>query len=716
MRLKAALLAGVSLAALASPAHADPILTPLTLTLFAASPVWVSPGLIYAGLQALTVGAFSVGSALLSRQTSKADPNTLSQVTAGAEGPGRYATGRVLLAGKIAFGNTDGYDIWKLMLHCFGVLAAVEEYFYDGRSIVVEADGSVSSPPFGLSSGSFLLIQTKAGDGTETAWSALISAFPDLWTSDHRARGITQSLVRFTNPGTTDDRFSKLLTGGVKTVTALCRVGQFYDPRDDTTDWTLNGVIQCLHWFRQLPGMTDALIDFDDIALVADEGDALVATIGGTTPRCLISGGWDGPLTTDIMLGMLDSAGLEVRTTAAGKYTFAFIADDPDSELTITKSHILDIQYQEGPEGVQRPNTVKLTYFSPERNYETAQIDLTNADWSRNDDEIAVYGDHEQEIALTFCCHAGLAQRLARRKFHMARAASGTLLTDWAGMAAIDKRVISFELDDVGNDGGSIHVKARIDAPRINDADGTVEIPFTVIPEILQTPFSSATDEVAAPPVLPSLQYASELDTPVAPSAATLVQYWGGGAYETRFQCTEVSGAATAEASYRTYTGGLPNAWASMDGVYEGFSGTWYAYEAADLRDAVDFRVRFFNAAGESSYFSPLLAVDPLTIDNTACAAPTVTEGDPDPSELSIIPRGLNVVAVKIEYKVDAGSWIEVTTQNARPIQTLVVNIPTVTPVLLDQIVYWRVTPYTTDGTPGSQATGDYTIPGTGGA
>src|SRR5690606_27125477 len=134
------------------------------------------------------------------------------------------------------------------------------------------------------------------------------------------------------NPGTGNDRFPRLFQGGLKELEALARVGVFYDPRTGTSAWTMNGVLICLHYFRRQPGMRDDLIDFASIGSLATQAEALVPTLTGTAPRCQLSGGWKGPLTSDIVGDMLESAGLEVRHTADGRYTFGFIEDNPSSE------------------------------------------------------------------------------------------------------------------------------------------------------------------------------------------------------------------------------------------------------------------------------------------------------------------------------------------------------------------------------------------------
>ena len=685
MKLKTLLVAGTSLLAMTAHAYA-----------WTAIGNFVISGLLSVGLGGLLSAGTAAAIGLTAVQTigslaltalnfirakpPSADPNTLKNTSKGAEGHGRYAFGRVMMEGKIGFGNTAGYNIHRLVLHCFGPIDAVEEYFYDGRAITVEEDGSVSSPPFARTGGSNLYLRTKSGDGSETAWPQLKADFPSLWTDDHRVAGIGQTLVTFINPGTGSPRFPRLLTGGVKPVKILARVGRAYDPRTDETKWTRNGVLWCAHWISRLPGWSVDMLDWTDIADLADEADALVPVVGGTAPRCTLSGGWEGPLTTDIVLEMLDSAGLEVRETAEGKYTFAWLEDDPATELVMPWSReqegiaspYIDHDLSAGPEGAKRPNVCTLEYFSPERMYEIAEGDLSGAAWARVDHDINVYGDQERRIRLPFCDNVHQGSRIARRMFYEARAESGLIKTTMAGLATWGKRVVTIQVPDVGEDGEPVSLKCWKGPVRTDQADCTCEIPVTVVPAELQVAWNPATMEATPPPDLPAFEYESDLDTPAAPAEYAQIEY-PDTSREIRIRFTGVTGGTVAEATRRSYSGGNPLPWASMTEMQAG--GAWLAYAATDYEGLdADFRVRFFNANEEGSYWSDLLSARPAVIDNAAPTPPVLVrtdDGTGTPTFLAATGGSLNVAATKIQKRdhtiFGVGPWTDVVVENARP-------------------------------------------------
>ena len=561
-------------------------------------------------LAKLLVTGISIGAqVLLAPKQKTPEPQDLKTTKKSEEGPGYIVFGRGEVEGQIAFGNTAGYYLYRLILHAFGPLDAVEEYFYDGRSVVVEANGKVSSPPFARAGNeSYLTLKTKAGDGGELAWPELMSAFPGLWTSEHRVRGIVQTLLVAYNPGTADEKFGVLYTGGLKSVKIRGRFGKFYDPRDETTHWSMNSALICLHYLRELPFVSDDQIDFDDIADVADACDALIGTKdGGTAPRSQLSGGGEALVTVDFIEELLESAGLEHRITADGKRTFALLEDNPSSELTFEADHLLELTLRKGPEGAKRPNFCRVKYFSAERGYSVAEVDLDDAPWARISSEIALYGEQEKTFELKFCPDVSQAQRIARRLFYLERAVSGVARMSFVGMAAWRRRTVIFKIPDFGADGSTISSKSIIDPVSVDDEEGVCEIPFKVIPDELKIAWDPDTDEVDPPPELVDLEYDSDVPTPSVPDEAIAVEA-SPGVWRVELRYTPPAEADTTEANYRTYTGGLPDAWSGMTEVNSTLSILDGDYRGQQM----DFRYRVFDEDGEGSYFSPILEIASL--------------------------------------------------------------------------------------------------------
>src|SRR5690606_26047115 len=149
------------------------------------------------------------------------------------------AIGRCLISGVKIFGNTKTTTRYRIGGHSATRLVAVEEFTLGGRTVVVESDGAVSSPPYAKPGGeSYVNITTEEGTGDETAWADLKSAFPDLWTDSHRVRGIAQSRIKYISPGLDTQegvaKFNKLYQGGEPEVAVLGRFDVCYDPREES--------------------------------------------------------------------------------------------------------------------------------------------------------------------------------------------------------------------------------------------------------------------------------------------------------------------------------------------------------------------------------------------------------------------------------------------------------------------------------------------------
>ena len=170
-----------------------------------------------------------------------------------------------------------------------------------------------------------------------------------------------------------------------------------------------------------------------------------------------------------------------------------------------------------------------------------------------------------------------------------------------------------------------------------------------------------------------------------------------------------VTGGTVAEAVFRTYTDGEPNAFQSMT-EYNGAGTTRYGYAAANTDgETVDFKCRFFNSNDEGSYYSELLSVDPLAIDNTKPAAPSLTltsefnsgTGQYDYTLKAKVTQ-MHVAKLSLErlnpYPAP-GNWVEVVSSIGRP------EVELVESGSASSVPSYRAIAYASDGTESDPAT-----------
>lgn len=716
--LRLMFVSGASFVAMTADAHADPvslIATAIHGFLLSSTAVAATAAGTIATIAAnVIVGGALVGLSLVGRQrqTGTVKAADAKGTFESGESSVIEGLGRVRVGGLKAFGNTDGSTRWRLACRLQGPIDAVEAYFVGGREVTVDPDGDVSSPPWSRSGGSWMKWQDKVGNGGETAWPALISAFPELWTSAHRVRGIAQSLVTFFNPGLTSSKYLSLYQGGVPDTEWVARASLVYDPRDENADpdndntwsWSENGILCAVHVLRRDPAFASARFDWPLITTQAVKADIFVSTKTGTEKRARCGGmwAWEGAR-KDTMEDILASIDAEIRLTADGKIWFELIDDNPMPEISFDPLDILELDWISGPEAVERPNICRIKYYSPERNYELADIDMTGIAWARIDDEVTLYGPKYHDVELPFCPSTSQAQRIARRRFLQARGDTGVAVMNMVGLAAWGVLYGNIELPDLGD-----VEKVKFSPPRVDDSRGTVELPFSVWP--LLPAWNPATDEANAPDPLPEMQYESDLPTPDMPSGALQIIYPVSGNKEFRigYSLPDVSYGAI-EATYRVYTGALPGSWLGMT------EEPTFAYVADDLLGLdADARVRIFNG-DDGSYYSEVRHAT-IGESNSPCNAPSVVSGgagggNDGLASLAVTVRAneLRCASIKLQRRVDTGDgfggWSTRDEQDVRPRQERTFNDSYSNGSISTHTVEWRLMTMTSGGVEGTPLT-----------
>lgn len=660
--------------------------------------------------------------ALAPNMPSVPKPGAAKETFTAADSPEMRAIGRVRVGGLIAFGNSYSNRRYRLYCHAKGPIDGFEAFYLGGREVITAGDGTVRSLPWRLDDFSYVELPTKVGTADEVAWPDLLADFPAMWTSNHRLRGIAQTQAKFFNPGLDDPLFLQLYQGGVPTLETEFRGEPMYDPRTNTTAWADNGILGALHLLLTLyTGLTVNDFDLTQVSSQADRADAvLIQKTGFPTTRCR---GW-GMFTSETprgetMQAFLDSTGIEIVPRANGlKLGLQLIDDTPTSELTIEAKHIVGLTWRDGPEGVQRPNRCTLSYYSPERNYDKGEIDLSGIAWAKHQSEIDAYGEQKLDVVLPFCPNSSQAQHRARQMFALARAPSGVVRTNLVGLAAFGCRYVTFEFpDDLGE------MLCKIGAPRVLDDEGAVEIPFQVWPTL--STWNPDTDEADAPDQLPDPSLGDALHTPASPSATVVVVTFPDGSRKTRVRYTVPTDADIVEAVYRPTNNGKPPTWRVMtetESVHSGLGAPAtdipaisYAYINTTIEGVeCDFRLRTTNGFNGSTW------------SNVRRTVPVVVNTAPDEPEIKIVDNGttvdvwvtaptdLHVSFLRItgeEVNTDGSDTIDKAIGPGDQFKAATFTKPGA--IGSDQVFTWTAQAFSSNETGGSVASASITIPHT---
>jgi hypothetical protein len=608
--------------------HADPItlvasaiafLLPATTATIIGT-VTIAQAIAAVAITSATIGLSLLFGSKLPQGGEQIDPGAAKENFTGEESPELRLVGRGRIGGVVVFGNTFGHQRYRLIAQCKGPIDGREATYLGGQEVLRFSNDEVASLPYAVSTGvSYVGIYEKDGDGTETAWTQLLTSFPTLWTANHRVRGISQVLARYASPGMSDVDFPRLYAGGAPQLEQVIRGEKVYDPRTGLTKWSDNSILVVLHILLTWPEFTLDSFDLDFISVEADRADELIEVNGGgvspipTEKLSRALGVWTSEVSRgDLMAQLLQSVGAEIVSRPDDKLGIALIDDDRTPELTIETRHIVELQWKSGPDSVERPNICRVKYYSPERAYEMTELmlhefdvygDHTGPSWARVQSEIDAVGEKPMDIDLPFCPSAAQAQRIARRIFSQARSDAGIVTTNMVGLASWGARVMALEMpDDLGTH------NVAIGPPRVLDDRGLVEIPYVVVPVLSE--WNPVVDSVPAPDTLPDFGQSDPVEPPDILSASMV----GSSPDATRvFYDVDGKTYDYIEVSYRTFNAdGNPTHWEGRSAGVEAYSGLGYTDIDVDLNGILsEFRVRGYTASHRSSQWSDTLRTTP---------------------------------------------------------------------------------------------------------
>lgn len=313
----------------------------------------------------------------------------------------------------------------------------------------------------------------QLGPATGTAFGAVISLMPSVWTASHRGDGVVALAVTW-NPEKSDKYSETYPQGGPVPASIVARWQFVYDWRDGAQDvtnpltwvWSENTILHLAHYrlvvekaYRApneaFPSGT-ALQDAWDLffaptveywttaADVADEAVALKA--GGTEPRyrsCFSHKLTDAH--KDVIAGLAACADAWTAPRAdgalvvyAGKYYAPTVSIGPE--------HIVSYSWQTGLDDESAVNEITLSYISDAHDYGQVECDP----W-QDLDSIAARGAIRSQSLENPVPSNGQARRLAKRLMARLMAPErGTITTNVAGRIARGQRFINLRIEEAG--------------------------------------------------------------------------------------------------------------------------------------------------------------------------------------------------------------------------------------------------------------------------
>lgn len=369
--------------------------------------------------------------------------------------------GRTKIAGTAFFEEARAGIYYRVSAIMQGEIDGLEEVYLGERLVTVDANGWVTSAPWFISGvatrRSHVRVRVVSGTENQAAFPDLVAAFPGIWTSVHRARGVAYVVAEFTSPG--QARFSELYPGGSPPdVVVTVRGRRLYDPRNTghlidepfTWNWSDNAALVILDWALRYSEDVETLDDIDIPSFIAFANvcDELVDTNGGgAIKRWTLNGS-----------ASLDQKWNEIAQSFCAACA-ASLGIGPDGRLTIMGGRYQAPTLSFGPDEIQADTQMKVGAPIIEMVNEIVTVYTSiphgwapqEAKTLRNEASIALDGVRTDDFKVDWCAHHNQARRLAKIAMASRNPEFGlTITTNLVGFSAIGEVAVMITDLDLG--------------------------------------------------------------------------------------------------------------------------------------------------------------------------------------------------------------------------------------------------------------------------
>lgn len=431
-------------------------------TSFLTSAIYVAA---YAATYAAAIAATSaIGSSLAGGPQSPAASE--GQLTLQQPIPHRRRVyGKAMLGGYVVFWDSASGKYYSLVAVAAHEIDAFEEFWVGDRRVTLNGSGFVTAvnyPP-GASTSQFtsdgifvVQIVSRVGTTSQAAMSRLITAFPGIWTTDHRGLGIADVLI--VQQSVKQEHFQRVYPGGAQGVRTLIRGAKIKDPRDLAAPaaWSSNAVQVIRDYLTHEDGWRIDT-DFFDTGLAlpitqdsADICDELVPLkTGGNERRYRIWGFYDfNEEPRGVLNRFLAACGGWLEPQRDGTVAIRVGAwEEPD--VTITQDHILGYDVQHWTGEFDAINEVRASFTDPDNGYQ----DTDSLAWTDEDDVTRRGYSRPMTIDTRHSPAFGQTRRCQKIALHEANPEwQISLTTDAYGLLARNRRFIRVQIDELGLD------------------------------------------------------------------------------------------------------------------------------------------------------------------------------------------------------------------------------------------------------------------------
>lgn len=465
--MRRAAIAFALISATTAPAQADPIsiailgalgytgaaglLAPTAILLSIAGNAFVAalPGLLLTA--GLALGA-SVVSDLFRQRSAAPMPSDRQQTVRQSVGPRLKFYGRNKIGGTLSFFESKNGVLYSQIIHNQGQIFQILEHWLVDTQVTRNLDNFVVQPPWnGTAAGDSLVrIEHRMGLDDSLAYDNLVATFPEIYTSDHRLRGLTTTLISYFEVAA--EYIADTYPQGAPAFRMVADCSLVYRARQGDFGYSDNPS-DCIYDYLIHPDGANkpaSLIDtqsFHNFANVCDE--PILTKTGATIRRYSLATSYAlNEQERDVLDRMLITCDAELYITSQGKIAIRggkWI--EPTVTLDATAGHIMGGEWSRGRGRLASFNKLTIIYTEPLQDYSEVEgqtwVDVEN---------VALRGHVlSQQVSLTGVSVHAQARRLAKIMTKKANPRwVGTITTNMYGFNAIGEQNINIVFPELG--------------------------------------------------------------------------------------------------------------------------------------------------------------------------------------------------------------------------------------------------------------------------
>lgn len=365
-----------------------PGLETLALIVSSLATTTLAANLLYLGTYALVIGGLVAGTLLSVQKPSVPKPEDGSYNLKQPVPSLSYVLGRVKKGGDYIFLEETGGTAYHIMVWAAHRINGFVQHYLHDEKVTLLPDGRVSSPAHFVRNDNYYVgIKTRLGLQASTAYAEIVSAFPTIWTNDHRGDGLASVLM---SCSTADQKhFLEIFPNNMPEHSAVGDGALLYDPRKDSTQggsgshrfnnpntWEFStnlALMRLWHLCHPVGGkMPYTAMHLPDWAHAADVCDQNVTNRSGGTEKRYHGGFWFRANNDPVEVGRImdEAAELIVYERSDGKigvHAGEYVAPD----ITISDKNAYSIRVDKNKRRAATVLAVRGRWVNPANDYNT---------------------------------------------------------------------------------------------------------------------------------------------------------------------------------------------------------------------------------------------------------------------------------------------------------------------------------------------------------